>query len=281
VNRTPLLLPIFAALLLAGCASAPLPSPPVSQARLAEAEARAASMVRAGEHAAAARHYDEALRIAVSIENPDAIAENAINLSIVSQWLGRDADARNALASVLDNRRAAFPQRRLLQAELRRAIVELAAHNASGAAAWAQRAGQRCAGSCEYAAAILNVQAQIAFDSRQHAEAARLSQAATERARARNDRVELANALRALGRARLAQGEAALAIPALKEALDIDRELADPRKILADLTELSRATLAAGDRQAADEYRERALAVGRAVHDARGVAEMEAQLRRP
>ena len=270
-----------AVLILSGCASPPPPAPPVSQSRLAETEARAAAMVRAGEHAAAARYYDEALRIAVSIESPDAIAENAINLSIVSQWLGRDADARTALSSVLDNRRAVFPQRRILQAELRRAIVELAARNVSGAAAWAQRAGERCAGSCEYAAAILNVQAQIALDAREHAQAARLAQSAAERARSRSDRAETANALRILGRARLALGEYPGAIDALKQALDIDRELADPRKILADLTDLSRASRAAGNRLAADEYGERALAVSRAVHDARGVAEMEAQLRRP
>lgn len=270
-----------AALVLGGCASPPPPAPPVSQSRLAETEARAAAMVRAGEHAAAARYYDEALRIAVSIESPDAIAENAINLSIVSQWLGRDADARTALASVLDDRRAVFPQRRILQAELRRAIVELAARNTTAAAAWASRAGERCAGSCEHAATILNVQAQIAFDSREHAQAARLAQQAADRARSRSDRVEAANALRTLGRARLALGDAALAVVSLKEALDIDRELADPRKILADLTDLARASRAAGNRLAADEYGERALAVGRAVHDARGMAEMEAQLRRP
>lgn len=271
---------LFAAL-LAACASPPPPSPPVSQSRLAEAESRAASMVRAGDHAGAARHYDEALRIALSIENADAIAENAINLSIVSQWLGRDADARGALAVVLDNRRSAFPQRRLLQVELRRAIVELAGRNPGGAAAWAQRAAERCAKACEYDATILNVQAQIALEARQHAEAARLAQGAAERARARADRAETANALRTLGRARLALDDPALALAALKEALEIDRALADPRKILADLTDLARASRAAGDRAAAEEYGERALAVSRAVHDARGVAEMEAQLRRP
>ena len=67
----------------------------------------------------------------------------------------------------------------------------------------------------------------------------------------------------------------------LEQALALDRELADPRKILADLTELSLASSAAGDRQAARDYYERALTVSRAVQDPRGIAEMEAQLRRP
>lgn len=272
---------VLMALLAAGCASPPPADPPVSQARLAEAEARAASAVRSGDHDAAARFYADALRVAISIEQPDAIAQNAINLSIVSQWLGRDADARKALAAVLDNRRAHFSERRILQAELRRAIVELAARNLPGAATWAGRAAERCKDTCEYAAALLNVRAQIALEERSPAPAARLAQSAAERARSNSNRPELANALRTLGRARLALGDARLALPVLQEALSIDRDLADPRRILASLTELSRASLAAGDRQAADDYRERALAVSRAVHDARGVAEMEAQLRRP
>jgi len=271
----------LAALLLAGCASPPPPAQPVSQSRLAEAEARAAAAVRSGDHPGAARFYEDALRIAVSIESPDAIAENAINLSIVAQWLGHDAEARKALATILDNRRAAFPEKRLLQAELRRAIVELALKNPAEAAAWAQRAEKRCGSSCEHAATILNVQAQIALESNQSREAARLAQSAGERARSRSDRAETANALRTLGRARVYLGEYAQAIDALRQAFAIDRDLADPRKIFADLTELSRASAAAGDRQSADDYRDRAIAVGRALNDGRSITEIEAQVRRP
>ena len=265
------------AALLAGCA-APQPASNNSpaQARLQEAEARAAAAARSGDHAAAARHYDHALRIATSLENADAVAANAINLSIVDQWLGRNAEARAALAAVLDDPRSAFSERRRMQAELRRAILELADGNAGAAAVWAGQAGARCRESCEFAAAILNVQAQVELDSGRAPEAARLA----ERAAARGSRAEAANALRTLGRARQAQGEPAKAIEPLSQALAIDRELGDPRKILADLNELARAADAAGDGRAAREYRQRGLAVSRAVNDARSSAEFEALLRR-
>jgi tetratricopeptide (TPR) repeat protein len=266
----------------AGCTAPAAVSTPQAQSRLADAEARAAALVRSGDLPGAARQYDEALRIAASIENVDAIAVNAVNLSIVQQWLGRDAEAREALSHVLDDPRRGFSERRRLQAELRRAILELAAHNTDAAASWAQRAERRCAElACDYAATILNLQAEVALAASRPADAARLASSAAERARARGDRSETANALRALGRARRAQGEPSAAIPVLEQALALDRELADPRKILADLTELSLASSAAGDRQAARDYYERALAVSRAVQDARGIAEMEAQLRRP
>ena len=272
--------------LLLWCSACGTPAPkaetPAAQGRLAEAEARAAALVRSGDYASAAHKYDEALRLAASVENADAIAANAVNLSIVYQWLGRLSDARDALSVVVDDSRRSFSERRRLQAELRRAILDLAARNNDGAAQWAQRAQARCAAlSCEYAATILNLQAQLALESGRGEEASRLAQGAVERARARADIAETANGLRTLGRARRSQGDAATAIPVLEQALELDRTLADPRKILADLTELSRAAAAAGDRQAARDYAERALAVSRAFNDARGVAEMEAQLRRP
>ncbi|HYT48075.1 MAG TPA: tetratricopeptide repeat protein [Burkholderiales bacterium] len=268
--------------LCAACASKPAVNTSQAQSRLAEAEARAAVLVRSGDLGGAARQYDEAVRIAASVENVDAVAANSVNLSIVYQWLGRDAEAREVLARMLDDPRRAFSERRRLQAELRRAIVELALQNTDAAATWVERAARRCPDfACEYAATILNLQAQVALAASRPADAARLASSAAERARARGDRSEAANALRALGRARRAQGEPSAAIPVLEQALALDRELADPRKILADLTELSLASSAAGDRQAARDYYERALAVSRAVQDVHGIAEMEAQLRRP
>ena len=281
-------LPFVALLAIAaGCGGTKPPAAPSqtslqSQTRHADAEQRAAMLLRAGDLEGAARQYGEAARIAATVENSDSVAANAINQSIVYQWLGRDADARDALARVLDDPRRPFSERRRLQAELRRAIVDLALQNPVSAATFAERAAQRCANfSCEYAATILNVQAQIALESSRAADAEQLASRAADRARSRNDRAETANALRMLGKARRAQNNAAAAVQPLEQALAIDRDLADPRKILADLTELSLASSAAGNRDAAKDYYERAVTVSRALRDTRGLAEMEAQLRRP
>ncbi len=268
-------------LLCAACAAAPKAEPPPAQSRLAEAEARAAALVRAGDTAGAAREYGEALRIATSVDDADAVAANAINLSVVYQWLGHDAEARKVLSVVLDDPRRAFPERRRLQAEVRRAIVDLALGDTASAAAVADRASARCAGSCEYAATLLNVQAQIALVVGKPNEATASAQSALERARGRGDMAEAGNALRTLGRAQRLGGDPAGARRFLEQALELDRALADPRKIFADLTELSHAATAAGDGEAARDYTERAAAVARAFQDASGIAEMEARLRRP
>jgi len=257
------------AVVLAGCAAAPVPrDSSLARSRLADAETRAAAAVRSGNYDVAARDYDEALRLATSLENADAAAANAVNLSIVYQWLGRDADARAALAPILEDPRKSFPERRLVQAELRRAILDLAAANTGAAAVWAAQADQRCARlSCEHATTILNVRAQIELGSGRPAEALSLAQAAADRARG-GEPAEAGNALRITGRARRALGEPQAALTALTQALEIDRDLGDPRRILADLTELARAAEAAGDKAAARDYRDRALAVSRAIRGA-------------
>jgi tetratricopeptide (TPR) repeat protein len=280
-------LPLVALLVLAaGCGGTKPPPAPAqtssqSQSRLADAEQRAAMLMRAADLEGAARQYGEAARIAATVENVDAVAANSINQSIVYQWMGRDADARDALSRVLDDPRRPFPERRRLQAELRRAIVDLALQNPVSAATFAERAEKRCANlSCEYAATILNVQAQIALEGSRAADAEQLATRAAERARSRNDRAEQANALRLQGKARRLQEKPKEALPPLEQALAIDRDLADPRKILADLTELSLASSAAGNRDAAKDYYERALTVSKALQDTRGLAEMEAQLRK-
>ena len=267
--------------LAAGCGTPVVNRGSPAQARLTEAESRASALARSGDYAGAARFYAEALRIATSLENADAIAANAINLSIVNQWLGRDAQARAALAAVLDAPRVNFSDRRRIQAELRRAILELAGGNVGAAQVWAGEAERHCAQtSCEYAATLLNVRAQIELESGRPDEAARLAQAAAERSRGDAGRAEMANALRILGRSRIAAGEPSAALEPLRAALEIDRELGDPRKILADLAELSRGAEAAGDGDGARRYQERSVAVSRAMSEAKSGAEMEVLLRR-
>src|SRR5215831_7896288 len=100
-------------LLLAACVAPPPAAPPAAgEAAVVEANRRADAYLRGGDLEGAARQYREALRVARSVEDPEGIAANAINLSIVYQRLGRNDDARAALAPLLERGAIAFlPER--------------------------------------------------------------------------------------------------------------------------------------------------------------------------
>ena len=268
----------LACVLVAACSSPVKPRPAPLSAAL-DANRRAEALLRAGDLEGAARGYREALRAAQALEDADAIAANAVNLSIVYQRLGKLEDARASLAPVLEQPNLSFPHDRLAQASLRRAIVDLDQHRLASAAEWAGRAESHCDGSCGVSAAIHNVRGQISLEGGDAGAASASARRALEASRASGDRAEAANALRLLGVSTLRAGDPAAALAHVDQALAIDRELAAPRKIWLDLVWLGRISALRGERESALAYYERALTVSEAENDARGAAEVHGLMR--
>ena len=89
LHSAPLRLFLVAGLvLLAACAQQPGKPLAARAAEAVEANRRAELRFRRGDFDGAVRQYQEALRIAQSVEDIDGIAANAINLSITYQRLG-------------------------------------------------------------------------------------------------------------------------------------------------------------------------------------------------
>jgi len=244
-----------------------------------EANRRADASFHSGNIEGAVRYYREAIRVAQTVEDIDAIAANAINLSIAYQRLGRIAEARAVLALVLEQRGGLqFSAERLAQAALRRAVLDLDQRSLSSAREWAEQAAVQCGrqSGCALMGAIHNVKGQIALEEGRPDDAVANAKAALAASRASGDRTEAANALRLLGLAALRSGDAAAARSSLGESLAIDRELALSRKIYLDLLGLGRASALGGDRVAARLYYERALAVSEADRDSKGAADVRA-----
>lgn len=265
-------------LALAGCAAPGAEKSVAARQEAAiEANRRGESYVRHGELENAARAYREALRLSQSLDHPDAIAANAINLSIVRQRQGRFADARASLAE------AARPGTRLSSARqsevaLRHALLDLDEGRFATAADWVSRAQAYCFQGCALAGAIHNVRAQLALREGRVDAAAASARAALDASRGAGQPAETANSLRLLGVAALRSGDAAAARGHLEQALALDRDLGVPRKIALDLLALGRAAAIGGDREAARAYYARALAVSEADRDNAGVAEARAAL---
>jgi tetratricopeptide (TPR) repeat protein len=277
---TPLLVALALAA-VAGCGQAPKAAATSTAARQAaalEANRKGEAYVRHGELENAARSYAEALRLSQSLEDPEGIAANAINLSIVRQRQGRFADARAALAPVMAQGNLRFSPVRLTEAALRHALLDLDERKFGAAEDWVAKASGHCGERCALTGAIHNVRAQLALQAGRVEEAAAAARSAYDASRAAGDRAELANALRLLGISSLHRGDAAAARTHLEQALALDREIGAPRKIALDLLALGRAAALAGETDAARAYYTRAMAVSQADRDGPGVAEARALL---
>jgi tetratricopeptide (TPR) repeat protein len=270
--------PLAACMLLAACGGSPSKQPAAAppQSAAVEANRRAESYLRYGDLGNAARGYREALRISQSLEDPEGIAANAINLSIVYQRMGKNAEARDALAPVLDHAKLKFAPARLAQASLRMSLLDLDERRYASARDWADRADSYCARSCALVGAIQNVKGQLALETGNLDAARAAAKAALDASRSSGDRAEEANALRLLGITATRAGDPASALAQLNDALAIDRDLAIPRKIYLDLVGLGQASAQRGERDAARVYYERALAVSEADRDTKASAEAKA-----
>jgi tetratricopeptide (TPR) repeat protein len=266
---------LLACALLAACGSPPAKPRPAPASAAIDANRRAEAQLRAGDLEGAARGYREALRASQSLEDADGIAANAVNLSIVYQRLGKLRDARSSLAPVLEQPNLSFTPERLAQAALRRSLIDLDERRYASAGEWAERADSHCK-SCALAAAIHNVKGQLALESGQPDAASASARRALEASRASGDRAEAANALRLLGISAVRSGDPVAAHAHIADALEIDRELAIPRKIYLDLVWLGRISALRSERDSARAYYERALAVSEAERDAKASAEARA-----
>ena len=260
-----------------GCAAnAPLPAPKHLQA--IEANNRAATLYARGDFAAAIGAYRQALNVERSVENEDGIAANLINLSIAYQRIGERQAAAGAVAEILDGGTLAFPPQRVAEAALRDSILKLDAGQGEAAARSLERARASCAKQCPLGGKLLNMEAQLAYSGGDFSRAQDAATRALAANRERGDREEAANSLRLIGAAAVEANAPEKAEGPLREALDIDKDLALPARILRDLMLLGRAARGRGDAAQARAYLERSLAVARAIPDPKAVAEISSLL---
>lgn len=253
------------ALGLSGCGSAPPQSDSEARReRLFDLNDRAQRAVARGELRRAAALYRDALRLAETIEDFRAIGVNTLNLAAVHQALDEPAAADAALERVLAAP-ARFEPSLGAEAAGRKALLALEAAQLDAAEPWLLRAERECRQpACAIQVALLNLRGQLALERGATEEARAVLARALAASRAEGNREEEANALRLDGRAAGRQGAFPQAVALLNRALEIDKQLALPRKIALDLLALAEAELARGEREAAREYARRALDVSRA-----------------
>jgi len=197
------------AALLGACSSPPVRSPAEIQTQ--GFSTQGIDRFKAGDLPRALAFFQQALVIAQSIEDDDAIAAARLNLSMVYVGMGRQDEALKQLDLVLDERRLVFSADRRAEAALRRAMAVQASDRASAEQSL-DRAAAICGSGCSVKGKILNLKAYIALSAGRTEEGLKLAQQA-QSALAKDDALEKANALRLQSSAYIALKTPAAAVP--------------------------------------------------------------------
>jgi tetratricopeptide (TPR) repeat protein len=256
-----------AALLACACAGV-APTQNRTEQQAAALNQRATRAFDQRDYPRAATLYEQALRLNAAIENTEGIAVNALRLARAHQAGGDAAAAHRVLDGLLADGPLPLPAPLRAEAQARKAQLYLDANDAARSLEWSDKALASCAG-CAALPAIQTLRGRVALAAADHGAAldwANKSLTSTGTGNAG----ERANAHRLAGEARLARGEHQAAVATLEQALELDRGLGLPARILLDLMALGRTQLAMGNRTAARDYFARALSVGLAANDEGG-----------
>lgn len=199
--------------------------------------------------------FMEAYRLFSSIENYSGMVVTLIN----SSRLYRRTGESDKSATVLNQAVKLIAQAPELEAEVCFEKSKLALQNGdiAGALPWAER-GVSSAGDRERAR-MLNLTAAIHFQTGALHKARETAETALKSGKSSDDRREEANALRLLGEIAAREKNHRDSSRLFESALAIDKELAIPVRVSADLTALSHAAEARGEIVQAAEYLQRAV----------------------
>ncbi len=276
---TRLLYIALAATLLAACSSAPTPRPATEEGAIQWSQ-RGEDAYRRGDLNGALAAYEQAFKLYASVEHNEGSASQLLNIATVYYRLGDRARASQTLDQILTARGVATPARFKAEAAYRRAYFDFESGDMAGANSWLGRAQEYCVeAACDVGGRLSNLKAQLALARDDIASAELEARRGAELNRRGADAVEEANSLRLLAEIAVRRGQHAAALAFYEQALTLDKNAAEPRKIVLDLLGASRSLAAQGKSAAAGDYAERARRVAESVGDEQGQQQAAALLK--
>lgn len=245
--------------LLAGCASSPKPPPePALRKHALDAETDGARRYARGDYVGAIRRFSEAGRVQQSLDDLTAAARNHLNQAQAELALGQAQAALTHAGEVSDG--ALQVQSLQIQAQ-----ASLALGKAEAAGDLLARMEKLCTGKCQQQGSLLVLRARVALTAGNAARAAADAQAALPLLTDQQEDREAANAWRLIAAARLSLREFPGALAAAQTALEMDRILALPEKIVRDWVLMGDIHRGAGNPGEAGAAYQRAQSVAQAA----------------
>ncbi|MBK1826492.1 hypothetical protein [Haloferula rosea] len=264
---------VSAAFLFAGCATTEQEPTVLAEARSHSRDGNEA--YREGRLDDSRKAYGRALEIHRSVDHPEGIIRDLINLAVVSEAHGSPADAADCLDAIdrymltLRSSGENSPSSRdlnelLLEAGWMRAYL----HADAGNTAAARRAltstlqnygpaGRKQRGR------FLNLEARLDLEDGNAASALTKARQGLKANQRSDHRREVADSHRIIGRALIPMGDPSAAHQAFTSALELDRKQGRPDKVVDDLLGMARASQAAGNPAEARAAADRAIIAAR------------------
>jgi hypothetical protein len=214
--------------LLAGCGSSPKPPPePRLRQQAQEVEASGARRYAQGDYSAAARHFAQAARLRLSLDDAPGASHDQLQQAQAELQQGQAQLALQHASQVQDPGLQVPALLLQVQAQLELGRVDAANPLLT-------RLSVLCASGCVEQGRLLLLQARAAWAVGDAVLTLKHAQAALPPLREQGEEREVANAWRLIAAARLKNAEADTALVAAQAALEIDRQLALPEKIVRD-----------------------------------------------
>lgn len=222
---------------LAGCAGHRYEPVPTAASQSIEFNSAGQKSFLEGDADEAIEQYDQAMRLSRSIEDPEGIAANLINMAVILKDSGQQQRAVAKLDEVIKSQLIAYPSELIAEAAYIKAKIYLEySSDRNGAAVWAQRAREECAKrGCKAEGRIFNLSARIAYWQGQYTEAIDWAQKGQSSSRGAGSGIEAANSIRIMADARLALKEFESALGLFEQALESDKGQGHSKKIMRDL----------------------------------------------
>ncbi len=233
----------FAALvILVGCAAGTkeLREPPQLMKRADRAAITGMDAYASGDYAEALASFTEALRVDRSIDDRAAETMDLINIARVLLVLGEHDDAVKRLEEAVTVATAADDTAGLVSALSTLAKAAYIAGDNQRALKYLERSFLIGGVKGAETGAILNLQALVYMDGNRISEARKIFVSALDFNKRRGDALETANSYRGLAKVSLHRGDVATALYNYMAAYELDRALADPARISADLNSMGK-----------------------------------------
>lgn len=258
--------------LLAGCGSVATPRSPTHQAAGA-LQARGMESFARRQFEQAVGLFSQSLALYHGVEDMHGIARSRINLSQALQAQGKMEQAERVLEPLLLEPHLDYPTSHLADAAFRKASYRLQRADQALSLEWLEHADRYCTATCSVQHKILNLRARIELDQGRPQQALALTERALLASYQRDERGEIANALRLAASAQLALGHARAAVPLLLDALAHDQAAGASDKVFQSLVLLGHAHCAAPAK--AKAFWRRARDVAKASEYGAGVEQVD------